>query len=466
MAAIVLRAYQEDCIAALRHSYRTGHRAPLLQLPTGGGKTVCFSEIAFRAVEKGNSVLVLAHRRELIRQASAKLTAAGVPHGIILAGYPETDAPVQVASIQTIIRRLARIQQFALIVIDEAHHAVSPQYRKLFSAQHKAKLLGVTATPARLDGKGLGLVADGPFDDLVIGPTVAELIEAKYLSDFRVFVPAHGVDLSRVRVRGGDYVPADLEGVMGSAIVGDAVKQYEKHAPHQPTIAFCISVQHAQKVAARFREAGFRSQAVFGAMKTDARDAAIGGLATGDVEVLTTCDLISEGLDVPSVGCVICLRPTKSLGLHLQQVGRGLRPAEGKSHLIVLDHASNCRVHGLPDTVHEWSLAGMKRRTGREKVPGWQCECGVLNRLSAETCKECGAPRPEKLREVAEVDGDLEELDRRREAKIKRAARMSYSQMMATKLTLEELAAFARHRGYRRGWVQHRFQEQNQPIPA
>ena len=163
-------------------------------------------------------------------------------------------------------------------------------------------------------------------------------------------------------MRGGDYVASDLETALsGAKIIGDAVATYTQHAAHLPTICFCISVSHAELMAERFRAAGYRSVAAHGGMATAERDAAIGGLATGAIEVLTACDLISEGLDVPVVGTVILLRPTKSLVLHLQQVGRGMRPAPEKDALIVLDHVANTIEHGLPDMPRRWTLAGVEK---------------------------------------------------------------------------------------------------------
>jgi superfamily II DNA or RNA helicase len=245
-----LRPYQADCVTALRNSYATGHSAPLLALATGGGKTHIFSTVTAGAAAKGRRVLVVAHRRELIRQASEKLTAVGVPHGIICAGFDaDADAAVQVVSIRMLARRPDAITEADLIVLDEAHHCRAGQWRALLAAHPEAKLLGVTATPARLDGKGLGVEAGGCFDDLVIGPSVAQLVSQGYLSPTRIFAPPERLDLSDVRVRGGDYVIADLERAVGSGrIIGDCIAQYRQHANHQPAIAFCVSVAHAESV--------------------------------------------------------------------------------------------------------------------------------------------------------------------------------------------------------------------------
>jgi superfamily II DNA or RNA helicase len=303
-AALELRPYQAACVDALRASYAVGNRAPLFQLATGAGKTVVFGAITRSAAAKGRRVLIAVHRRELVKQACAKLQWAGVRHGIIAAGFrPDASAAVQVGSAQTLVRRLGSLPDFDLIVLDEAHHAVAASWDALLKAQPGAKLLGVTATPARLDGKGLGVGFGGPFDDLVCGPSIGELIADKWLSPARCFIPARGLDLSGVRTRLGDFAVADLvEAIDRKGITGDAVADYRQRADHQPAIAFCATVAHAEHVATAFRNAGYRSDCVHGGLSTKDRDALIAGLGNGATEVLTSCDLISEGLDVQRSG--------------------------------------------------------------------------------------------------------------------------------------------------------------------
>lgn len=457
-----LRPYQVDCVARLRASYAAGHRAPILQLPTGAGKTVIFSHVAAGATAKGRSVLVVAHRRELIRQASDKLLAAGVPHGIIAAGTrPDPAMAVQVGSVQTAARRLTGLRPFDLIVVDEAHHARAAQYELLFDTQPGAKLVGVSATPARLDGRGLGIAAGGVFDDLISGPAVAELIAGGYLCRARVFAPAERLNLRGVPTRGGDYAPGALAAVMDRpGLTGDAVEQYRRRADHAPAIAFCTSIKHAEHVAEQFRDAGYRAQHVHGGMPAADRDAVIGGLGTGEVEVVASCDLISEGLDVPAVGAVLLLRPTQSLVLHMQQIGRGMRPAHNKDALIVLDHAGNTLRHDLPDAERVWSLDGVQKQAPAD---GWRCpECGAVNPPGTLVCSECDYERPHAQpapRTLAESAGDLEEITDQRLAI---ARSLSFRQMVNQRLTEPELRAFAAARGYRRGWVQHRLREQAQ----
>ncbi len=463
----MLRPYQSAAVTSLRDAFRA-YRAVLFVLPTGGGKTVVFSTVAHGALHKGRRALIVVHRRELIRQASAKLTAAGVPHGVIAPGFEtDTDARIQVASLQTIIGRLEKIGDFNLIILDEAHHARAESWKRLLDAQRNARLLGVTATPCRADGKGLGVVAAGPFEIMVLGPTTAALIADGFLAPTRCYVPANRLDLSAIRTRAGDYVASDLEqAVVAAGITGDAVRDYAQRADHQPAIAFCVSVDHAQKTAEAFRAAGYRAACVHGGLPVSDRDAAIAGLADGGIEILTACDLISEGLDVPAVAAVILLRPTKSLMLHRQQIGRGMRPAAGKMALIVNDHVGNTITHGLPEMEPKWTLAGVERPVRADPV--WVCgHCGCANVPSARACDGCGEIRPRAepaaRAPIRTQDGDLVLLTADRLATVER---MSYREVCNSKLSEAELKAYARACGFNPRWVQHRLREQRERSAA
>jgi DNA repair protein RadD len=429
-----LRPYQQKGIADLRAAYRKGARAPIYQLATGGGKTVVFSAIGASVVAKGRKMLVLVHRRELVRQAWAKLALAGVEAGIISSTFPaRPELFVQVASVQTVINRLDKLPQFDLVVIDECHHSTAPTYRTIIEHQADAKLLGVSATPIRLDGKGL----DDIFDAIVSGPSIKELVDGKFLSPSRLFIASREADVKGVSTRGGDYVPGKLAKAMSRGnITGDAVEQYRLHADHKPAIAFCVLVKHAEEVAGQFREAGYRSQCVHGGTPKKERDALIAGLATGEVEVLTSCDLISEGLDVPAVGAVILLRPTKSPGLYMQQVGRGMRTAPGKDSLLVLDNVGNIRRHGPPDLERIWGLAGVEKAASDEAREG-----------------QGGAPRHWTVQpgSLTEVTPEHVEIIRN----------MPYLTLVNARWSEAQLRIIATIRGYQNGWVWHQLRNQN-----
>jgi superfamily II DNA or RNA helicase len=458
---ITLRPYQARDIERLRAAYAAGARAVCYCLPTGGGKTVVFAYVTEGAVDKGRRVAVIAHRRELVRQAADKLAWAGVPHGILAAGLDrDHDAPVLVMSVQTAARRLDRLPEFDFIVIDEAHHAIANTWTRVIGRFPRAKVLGVTATPARLDGRGLGVEAGGVFDALTIGATVLELQEEGFLARTRVFVPARLIDTRGLRTQGGDFAVGELA-ERASAVTGDAVVEYRKRADHQPALAYGCTIAHAKSIARAFRAAGYRAQCVHGGLPAAQRDALIRGLATGAVEVLASCDLISEGLDVPSVGAVILLRPTQSLVLAMQQIGRGMRPSAVKEALIVLDHAGNCLTHGLPETKRAWTLDSAPKGSGH--APGWRCDkCGRLNHLSAARCQECGAGAERsggKGRRHAPdaVAGSLSEMSPEVFARL---ARIPYRRFVARPRTEGELRAYAQAHGYKAGWVWHRLYEQ------
>jgi DNA repair protein RadD len=446
--------YQFDIFAGTRRSYGAGRRAVLLQLQTGGGKTHIFTAIAESSFRKGRRVLVVVHRRELAWQASAKLALVGAPHGFIANGFPASpNELVQVGTIQTLTRRLKSLPQFDLIIFDEAHHIRAAQWVRLIQNQPTARLLGVTATPARLDGKGLGLDAGGFFDDLIIGPPTAWLIDQGNLSAVKCFVPEQKLDLSGVKTVAGDYKLDQLEATLlaNARLTGDAVEDYRNRADHLPAVAYCATVKHAERVAAEFGDAGYRAQVVHGKTPKKLRDALIAGLANGEVEVLVSCDIINEGVDVPGISCVILLRPTKSLVLHRQQIGRGMRPAPGKSVLIVHDHAGNCLDHGLPEIDPVWTLDGTKPA----KDPVWRCSnCGYE--------KPLGEPRGGR-QELVAIPGGMAELTPEILAAV---GRLSYAQVLSRNMTEDELRAFARYRGYADGWVRRRLWEQRNLTPA
>ena len=419
----------------------------LLVMPTGSGKTVVFSEICRLACEKSRKVLILVHRRELVTQASDKLTKAGVEHGIIAAGFDPSDHPVQVASVQTLIRRLNSADFTPdLIIIDEAHHAVAGSWDKIIAHFTDAKIIGVTATPSRLDGRGLG----SHFSTLVSGPSVEQLTKLGFLSQHRVFAPPVIADLSNVKTRAGDYAKDDLSNAMDRpTITGDAISHYRRLADGLPAIAFCCSIAHATSVCASFNAAGYRAKLVTGNMPMEERDEAISGLADGRTQILCSVDVVSEGTDVPAVSAAILLRPTQSEALYLQQVGRILRPQPGKI-AIVLDHVGSTLKHGFVDDLRKWSLDSKPRRKNFEGVPSVrQCPMCFAAFRPQPVCPMCGHEFPVKpKRQLTEREGELREM-RRQDAIERREKR----QEIGRARTLPELLALAKKKGYKPGWA-------------
>ncbi len=449
-----LRAYQQRAIADTRAAINAGSRAPLLVLPTGGGKTIIFSAIAQSAAAKGNRVLILVHRRELIHQASSKLQWIGLDHGIIAAGVPASDAQVQIASVQTLARRLTRMDwQPGLIIIDEAHHATAGQWARILDHWPNAYRLGVTATPCRLDGCGLR----NAFNAMVLGPSVADLISAGYLSPARIYAPPVVADLQSIRSRGGDYANDQAAAAMDRpTVTGDAIAHYQRLAAGQQAIAFCCNVAHAVSVCDAFKTAGIGAELLLG--NTPDREQVVADFASHRIRVLVTVDVVSEGFDVPAASCAILLRPTQSLGLYLQQVGRVLRPAPGKEHAVILDHVGNVTRHGFPDDPRDWSLDDRMRRSKGTPAPSVRTcpECFAAFK-PAPICPVCGAGCvPIRSRVIREMAGELRELKReevRQRTDERRQAR-----------TLQQLIAVGQARGMKNpvGWARHVFYARQQ----
>ena len=382
----------------------------LLTLPTGAGKTVIFSQITKLAKLKGAKVLILVHRKELIDQAGDKLTKANVKYGIIASGHKETKNNVQVASVQTLINRLKNPDQFDLIIIDEAHHAVASSWRKIFNFYKKALKLGVTATPMRMTGAGLGEI----FDNLIVGSTIPELVEKKYLADHEVYAPPNKLNLNKIRTIRGDFSKKEVEDELEKVdIVGDAVENYRKLGKNKPAIAFCISVKHGQYVTNKFKQAGYSAELITGSMKSDDRKTLVDNFKNGKVQILVSIDVVSEGFDVEGCFCAILLRPTQSEALYIQQVGRVLRPEPNKV-AIVLDHVGNTKRHGFVDDIRDFDLnqKAKSKRKG-EVAPAVQtCEVCFAVYKPQPVCPVCGHKKEITKREITYEDGELVKMKR------------------------------------------------------
>jgi superfamily II DNA or RNA helicase len=449
---IVLRSYQKIDIENLRAKFLQGASRVCYAAPTGSGKTIVFVYLAHRIVENGQRVAIIVHRGELVEQTCAVLAAEGLAFGAIAAGYAENSgALIQVAMAQTLVNRLDRLAGVQFAIVDEAHHVMAATWLAILAAVPRARVLGVTATPERLDGAGLKEV----FDALVIGPAVRNLIQAEYLAPFIVYAPERLVDLKKVRTVAGDYALGDLAQRMGASFVlNDALTEYRKHLDGRSAIAFCTTIEHSRTVARFFRAGGIQAQHLDGDTPTAERRALIAQLATGELQVITNCSLIAEGLDVPSVAGVIMLRPTKSLALYLQQVGRALRPAPDKTRAVILDHSGNALRHGLPDLEHRWSLDGRPKKKGRALVR--RCpECGAVIPISAHECPECGADlRPEPAKPATQPD-PLIELDPATAHERWLANGQFKAVMQWAGGDVERLREIARVRNFKPGWIYH-----------
>jgi DNA repair protein RadD len=399
------------------------HRRVVAVGPTGCGKTVIGAALVKR--QPGKRVLWLAHRIELLRQARAELVAAGLPAREVglLSGVEKGNesARILIASVDMFRTRL--VPSADLVVVDEAHHVKADSYGSILAMLPDAEVLGLTATPQRLDGEPLGDV----FTHLY---TIAEAVELVALGHLLPPV-VYGIPLEKAQAiakgaagSGADYSGRKLEAAMRKRpLMADIVREQRRLAAGVPTIVYACTRAHAWDIVGRFRKAKVTTAYLDAETPAGEREALLGPkgkLATGKVEVVVNVAVVTEGFDCPPVGCIIVARPTKSLTLWRQMCGRGARPSKGQKRFLVLDHAGNAWRHGFPDSPREWRLDGLIRGGG--EMPLKRCaallgdhQCGALNPIAARECAECGNPFPLTERELAERETELERL-RAREA--------------------------------------------------
>lgn len=387
----------------IRAEYKNGARKVMLKAPTGAGKTTIFSNILGEVASRGFTGSMIVRGRQLVDQASKRLTRDGVYHGVRMANHwnKKYSAPIQVCSIDTLIKR-REYPKAKQIVIDEGHLFVSQSCVEYIEGYDESSLiLAVTATPYTRES--LRHIAD-----VVVEPiTVSELIHDGFLVDARYYTPSKpnldGVQASSL----GDYVTSQLQQRM-NPLTGDIVKHWAKLAENRPTLCFAVSIQHSEQIVAEFNAAGIRAEHIEASHTFAEREAAIGRLVRGETKILSNVGILCTGVDIPEVGCILQCRPTKSLMLHIQILGRGTRPAPGKEDFIVLDHAGNCLRHGFITDEHEVDLDGRKRVSTGPAVK----ECAKCYRTySGFACPECGDVQAEKgARVILVEEGVLEEL--------------------------------------------------------
>ncbi len=458
MNGLQLRDYQQEIVDRTSTALARNPRV-LVQAPTGAGKTALATHMVGGAAKRGRRVLFLVHRTELLTQASGAFERQGIVHGTIAAGMPyNPHHSVYVGGIATVARRLSTLPRFDLVVVDECHHAAAKSWSDTLQALHPRWTIGLSATPCRLDGRGL----NEHFDTIVEGPAVATLIERGFLSPFRVFAPSV-LDLSGVRTIAGDYNRGDVAAAADKpAIIGDAVAHYNALTPGKRAVAFCVSVAHAEHVALQFREAGISARAIDGDMPPADRAQALADFEAGRILVLASVDLVSEGFDLPAIEAAILLRPTKSLSLYLQQVGRVLRTSPGKSEAIILDHVGNVARHGFPDDAREWTLEGITRRagSGAADVPVKTCPSCYRVHRPAAACPACGHSYAVEGRKLEEREGTLEEVRRLTpaEKEAAKAAEAAKRKREESGAGLQELIRIGMARGYQNpvAWAQRR----------
>jgi superfamily II DNA or RNA helicase len=365
----------------------------LLQLPTGGGKTLTSAAMLASALGKGSRSMFVAHRLELIDQTVATFARLGVLEmGVIRANDPRRDIsqPIQIASVQTLARRKIVVDGVKIIFIDEAHRANSDSYVKnLFDAYPDAVFVGLSATPCRSDGKPLGKF----FDVLVHGPTYARLIAEGHIVEPHVYSTPVLPDLSSVRTTAGDYNAEDLEAAVNRrALIGNLLSEWQTRGGGHRTVAFAVSVAHSRAIVDQFTEAGVSAEHLDGTTPEDQRRAILARLASGETRVVSNVGVLCEGWDLPACKTMLLARPTKSLALYMQMAGRILRPWEGVTP-IILDHGGNVDRHGMPHEDREWSLDGKVKRAG--SPPAKACpSCFAMIAAALMTCPHCGHEFP------------------------------------------------------------------------
>lgn len=437
MTEPILRDYQAEAEQRIYAAWHAGARNVILVLPTGAGKTVTFANIQRRMTAPS---VAIAHRQELVSQISLALARYNVRHRIIgqpalirscvqLHGielgmsYYNATAHVAAAGVDTLMRRDQSdplFRQTRLWVCDEAHHLlVGNKWGKAVEMFPNAFGLGVTATPVRADGKGLGRHHDGVMDVMIVGPSMRDLIYGGYLTEYRVFAPPNDLDMTDVTVTaGGDYSPEPLrKAVRRSHIHGDVVSHYMRIAPGKLGITFAVDIESAVELAAAYRQQGVPAEAVSAKTPDNIRYKLLRQFANGELKQLVNCEIFGEGFDLPAIEVCSMARPTQSYGMFVQQFGRALRPMDGKDYALIIDHVGNTLLHGLPDAPRDWTLDRRERRSktapGDGPLPLRSClNCAGVYERTHTVCPYCGTvvvPQYGRSSPTL-VDGDLSEL--------------------------------------------------------
>jgi len=453
-----LRDYQKQTIDQLRLSLKAGKKRPVVQAPTGAGKTVIAAAIVNMARDRGRKVIFAVPFLSLINQTVERFFQNGIYEVGVMQGdhgMTNPNMPVQVCSVQTLARR--QIPKSDLVIVDECHNMFKLYDQWMNDPDWKdVPFIGLTATPW---AKGMG--KKGRWDDLIVCTTTSDLIEKKALSDFKVFAPAHP-DLSGVQIVAGDYKLDQLASVMDRApLVADIIKTWLQRASGRPTVAFCVDRTHAKHVEQQFLAAGVSAAYMDAFTKIDERDAIVARFKTGEVKVLCNVGVLTTGFDA-DVRCVILARPTKSEILYTQMIGRGLRQADGKDHCLILDHSDTTLKLGFVTDIHHDKLddgtANRKTATKREVLPKECPKCTFLRPPRVAECPSCGF-KPERTNQIECEEGDLFEIKRNRKLL------MTFT-VEERKQFYAELLRHAYLRGYKNGWAYHAYKDRFGVGPA
>ncbi len=435
-----LRPYQQEVLNNVRKAMLKKHKKIVVVCGCGSGKSVMSAEMAKKSAKKGNKILFLVHRKELINQIEATYSMWGVDM-----------ENCDFSMVQTYRRHLKPPEFYNLIIIDECHlnHNV---YKTIVAHHSEAFVVGWTATPIRLGAGGLGDL----YGSLVQGVSTEWLIQNKYLAPFKYYsVPL--ADTTKLHTKMGDFVKGEISSLMqDSHIYGETVTQWEKIAKNKQTIVYCASVQASENTAEQFRKAGHKAEHIDGNTPAELRTEIMQKFRNGELKILCNMDLFGVGLDVPNCECVVLLRPTKSLALYIQQAMRSMRYVEGKTALI-LDHVRNCYLHGLPDDNREWELKSKKKNENIVKIK--ECKnCFAVYSPSLQKCPYCGTEN-RIVREIVDrkvIDTDLVEVERLQNIKL--------TEFKAE--TFEEVVKYQKIKGYKFPWVIRYCESNKIPYPA
>jgi DNA repair protein RadD len=419
-----LRPYQSELIDNVRTAYSVGHAGVILQLMTGAGKTFTALKMAASVPPGHGHILVLVHRHELVGQWIKEAKALGITVGILAAKYgnnPHPHATIQICMVQTLARRVAKRNQahrinkqtedcfdnrpVVWIIIDECHLATSDSYLKIYRRYNKARRLGLTATPNRLDGKGFPWATA-----MEMGPDYFQLQQAGALVPFNTYT-IDKLDYSGLRKKFGDYSTSSQSLQFETQpLIGNVVASYIKHAKGRTGLTFATTRAHARKLQIEYRQHGIMAEYLDGDTPTKDRNRIIRDLATGKLQQLVNVDVCIEGLNVPRISVVSIARATCSITRWRQMAGRALRTMEGKENAIILDHGGNALRHGNLDYHHPWTLkASRPKSKGIAEPPKAKlCEqCAGVMPANTPICTICGYDLTPKSREVKTRDGTL-----------------------------------------------------------
>ncbi|AXF54595.1 DEAD/DEAH box helicase [Salicibibacter kimchii] len=425
--------YQKTLVKKTRQSYADGYKAPCVVAPCGAGKSVIISDIARMTTKKGNRVLFLVHRRELISQIEETFLKNEVDLSL-----------VQFGMVQTISRRLEKTPKPQLIITDENHHGLAGSYRKIYDYFSDVPRLGFTATPIRMNGSGLGDV-----NDILIEEVDAKwLIENQYLSPYKYYAPKL-IDTDKLKLNSlREFSSTSVEQAMNERkIYGDVINHYRKLADGEQAITYCHSVEASKETAGAFNNHGIKAAHLDGKTPKDEREKIIQSFRDREIQILANVDIIGEGFDVPDCSTIIMLRPTQSLSLYIQQSMRGMRYRPGKTSIII-DHVGNVNEHGLPDDERHWSLKKQQKASGGAENPVKQCEsCFMAVPSQTRECPGCG-------HEFAIEGGDYDhdESAELEEVKESPVITIDFREPEDCK-SMKELYDLAKNRGYKPGWA-------------